>query len=197
MTNSADTDHLASSEANWSGSTLFAKTGHVVFSKGRVNNLCIFLDPSQKRTFFNIMYIIRIICQMILKWSYCTIFQVEQKRKQLNNLLMQHLGPFKKSKAKVDWMIRKLLHKIVWYWYSLEMPQWGTSDENPQHMFPWRNKKIVSSWKIDLNIKVCLIFVGLRARMAAGYTMMNDLTVIQATQVRWTRPVIGGAYGYI
>ena len=38
MTNSADPDQLASSEANWSGSTLFAKTGNVVFSKRRVND---------------------------------------------------------------------------------------------------------------------------------------------------------------
>ena len=37
MTNSADPDQLASSEANWSGSTLFAKTGHVVLSKRRVD----------------------------------------------------------------------------------------------------------------------------------------------------------------
>ena len=29
MANSADPDHLASSETNWSGSTLFAKAGHV------------------------------------------------------------------------------------------------------------------------------------------------------------------------
>ena len=36
MTNSADPDQLASSEANWSGSTLFAKIGHVVLSKRRV-----------------------------------------------------------------------------------------------------------------------------------------------------------------
>ena len=36
MTNSADSDQLASSEANWSGSTLFDKTGHVVFSKRRL-----------------------------------------------------------------------------------------------------------------------------------------------------------------
>ena len=36
MTNSADPDQLASLEANWSGSTLFAKTGLVVFSKRRV-----------------------------------------------------------------------------------------------------------------------------------------------------------------
>ena len=39
MANSADPDQLASSEANWSGSTLFAKTGHDVFSKRRVKVL--------------------------------------------------------------------------------------------------------------------------------------------------------------
>ena len=38
MANSADPDQLASEEANWSGSTLFAKTGHVVFNKRRVKN---------------------------------------------------------------------------------------------------------------------------------------------------------------
>ena len=32
MTNSAEPDQLASKEANWSGSALFAKIGHVVFS---------------------------------------------------------------------------------------------------------------------------------------------------------------------
>ena len=26
-------------------------------------------------------------------------------------------------------------------WYSLEVPNWGTSNEYPQHMFSWRNKK--------------------------------------------------------
>ena len=39
MTNSADPDQLASEEANWSGSTLFAKTGHVMFSKRKVKPL--------------------------------------------------------------------------------------------------------------------------------------------------------------
>ena len=37
MANSADPDQLASPEDNLSGSTLSAKTGHVVFSKRRVN----------------------------------------------------------------------------------------------------------------------------------------------------------------
>ena len=38
MTNSADLDQLASEEANGSGSTLFAKTGHIIFSKRRVKS---------------------------------------------------------------------------------------------------------------------------------------------------------------
>ena len=36
MTNSAEPNQLASSEANWSGSTLFAKTAHVVLRKKRL-----------------------------------------------------------------------------------------------------------------------------------------------------------------
>ena len=36
MTNSADPDQFASEEANWSGSTLFAQTRHVMLSKRRV-----------------------------------------------------------------------------------------------------------------------------------------------------------------
>ena len=35
MSNSADPGQLASEEANWSGYTLFAETGHDVFSKRR------------------------------------------------------------------------------------------------------------------------------------------------------------------
>ena len=35
MTNSADPDQLASSEANWSGSLLFAKAGHIRVEQGQ------------------------------------------------------------------------------------------------------------------------------------------------------------------
>ena len=35
MANSADPDQLASSEANWSGSTLFAKTGQIRVQKDK------------------------------------------------------------------------------------------------------------------------------------------------------------------
>ena len=44
MTNSADPDQLASEEANRSGSKLFAKTGHAVLSKRRINIAGIVTD---------------------------------------------------------------------------------------------------------------------------------------------------------
>ena len=34
-----------------------------------------------------------------------------------------------------------VLHKNVCCGYAIEAPQWGTSNEYPQHMFLWRNKK--------------------------------------------------------
>ena len=35
MANSADPDQLASSEANWSGSTLFVQAGHIRFQQAK------------------------------------------------------------------------------------------------------------------------------------------------------------------
>ena len=35
MANNAEPDKLASSEANWSGSTLFAKAGHIRAQQGK------------------------------------------------------------------------------------------------------------------------------------------------------------------
>ena len=49
MANSADPDQLASSEANWSGSTLFAKAGYIRAQQGLngINSLCHIQTPSQ------------------------------------------------------------------------------------------------------------------------------------------------------
>ena len=50
MANSADPDQLASSEANWSGATLFAKKGISGFSRTRVKMLSVMansVDPVQ------------------------------------------------------------------------------------------------------------------------------------------------------
>ena len=39
MANSADPDQLASEEANWSGSSLFAKAGHIQVQKDKGHGL--------------------------------------------------------------------------------------------------------------------------------------------------------------
>ena len=41
MANSADPDQLASSEAKWSGSTLFAKEGHIRVQQDRVSTFTV------------------------------------------------------------------------------------------------------------------------------------------------------------
>ena len=39
------------------------------------------------------------------------------------------------------------VRKTICCGYSLEVPHWGTSNEYPQHMFSWRNKKnIFLAW---------------------------------------------------
>ena len=48
MANSADPDQLASSEANWSGSTLFAKQDISGFSRTKVKTFQSFLFPQVK-----------------------------------------------------------------------------------------------------------------------------------------------------
>ena len=45
------------------------------------------------------------------------------------------------------------LHKNL-LWYSLEVPHRGTSNEYPQHMFSWRNMKII------MQIPAYLVFAG-------------------------------------
>ena len=39
MANSAAPDHLASSDANWSGATLFAKAGYVLVQQDKGQNI--------------------------------------------------------------------------------------------------------------------------------------------------------------
>ena len=45
MANSTDPDQLASSEANWSGSTLFAKAGYIRVHRTRVNQVICSPQP--------------------------------------------------------------------------------------------------------------------------------------------------------
>ena len=53
MANSADPDQLASSEANWSGSTLFAKRGTIVYPCSAGHGLSFY---GEMRKLFQIYY---------------------------------------------------------------------------------------------------------------------------------------------
>ena len=76
MANNADPDQLSSSEANWSGSTLFAKKGQVMVSKRRVK-LCTsnnypqnFLCRNKKN--INNCLVVKV---SYLKLRYCRMYQ--------------------------------------------------------------------------------------------------------------------------
>ena len=55
---------------------------------------------------------------------------------------------------------------------------------SPQNLVNVNEWKIIFNPSCDNKARVDVL-LGLRARMGAGYSMMNDLTIIQATQVRF------------
>ena len=56
MANSADSDQLASSEANWSGSTLFPKTGYVRVQQDKVQDMVNVLKFSNTKMYDKMTY---------------------------------------------------------------------------------------------------------------------------------------------
>ena len=71
-------------------------------------------------------------------------------------------------------------------WYSLEAPHWGTSNEYPQHMFSWKNKKNIM-WKPSLTgaLKLTVIF-GI---------FVSHLYILQNTAALWSKQ--SGCHGHI
>ena len=47
------------------------------------------------------------------------------------------------------------LHKNICCGCSLEVPQWGASNEYPQHMFSWRNKKDITIFRMKKAPNIC------------------------------------------
>ena len=116
MTSSAD-----------SGSVLFAKAGYIRVQQG--------LDLVLSST----AAILR-ICTVKLQWlkhlwNHINFFQT-WKVGATDIALVKAL--FFNLKVLILFLF---LHKNIRCGYSLEAPQLGTSNEYPQHMFSWRNKK--------------------------------------------------------
>ena len=67
------------------------------------------------------------------------------------------------------------LHKNRFCGYSLELPRWGNSNEYPQHMFSWRNKKNINTfWLIKKVLSRAMwpnyILVKVNKETAMSYT---------------------------
>ena len=83
------------------------------------------------------------------------------------------------------------LHKNIFCGYSLEAPHRGTSNEYPQHMFSWRNKKNIYLptliWTYDLPflISLCLSHVP-----STAFRLSKDRS-------RRTFAILGGCTGYL
>ena len=67
------------------------------------------------------------------------------QRHQKSQLQIRYFCHQKKKKC---WYFFLFLHKNTCCGYSLEVPQWRTSNEYPQHMFLRRNKKIFSWYSL-------------------------------------------------
>ena len=55
--------------------------------------------------------------------------------------IFRYRGPFKRKVS----IVFLFLHKSIYCGYSLEAPRWGASNEYPQCMLSWRNKKVIMS----------------------------------------------------
>ena len=96
MTNSVDQDQLASSEANYSGSTLFAKTGHVLFSKFK-RRVKMLMQDSCDRHFKGSKIICMYSHMLHLNVNRCTLEHELIKYK--NHSFINNIDPHLDSKS--------------------------------------------------------------------------------------------------
>ena len=77
------------------------------------------------------------------------------------------------------------LHKNICCGYSLEVPHRGTSNEYPQHMYAWRNKKIISTFQLKgsaLSGAMCSAVKGLKVLLINKETKSN---LHNDKQIKW------------
>ena len=60
-------------------------------------------------------------------------------------------------------------------WYSLEAPEWGASNEYPQHMFLWTNKKNINIFWLKKVPYLKLILYNTCLSGAGGFDILTDL----------------------
>ena len=78
------------------------------------------------------------------------------------------------------------VHENIYCGYSLEVPHWGTSNEYPQYMFSWRNKKNISDLWLKKGMhqenkkKLCYVYLAVTA-----YFVLEVLLHLAVTLYLW------------
>ena len=106
--------------------------------------------------FFVVNNLIFFFCMSLLKpdmvmWPHECFYirfdrEIKNNKNDWNKQLFCSTEPqpwqqIKHFSTKVHWYLSNFSTKKHMLWYSLEAPRWGASNEYPQHMFSWRNKK--------------------------------------------------------
>ena len=140
--------------------TLFS-VGRKKKKKGKISSVCRLLNLTEEYFYMlNIRTGLAILCKSDsadpIKCQVC--FQRKKKKEILTNLYICHLPISTCSRQQVGllklyipldkfFFLNQIvldiffLHKNIYCGYSLEVPHWGTSNEYPQCMFSWWNRK--------------------------------------------------------
>ena len=76
------------------------------------------------------------------------------------------------------------------FWYSLEVPRRGASNEYPQHMFSLRNKKIINTfWRKKVPYQeLCDIQQNLKSRYPTDAKYLDTLSTYHTCPKIWNGP---------
>ena len=87
------------------------------------------------------------------------------------------ITPDKRGIRKIFFLISPQKHSL---WYSLEVPHWGFSNEYPQHMFLWTNKKYINNFWLKKNCLIWSYAWCLLQRKASEYWIMMSIFFLLA-----------------
>ena len=129
MANSADSDQLASSEANWSGSTLFANAGYI-----RVQQ-----DKGEKSSFYK-----KPPTPIRSKTNIPMAGVITLGNVSISMLQREITFDIIRGAVKEEYLVIILGYFFLFLYknISLKVTHWGTSNEYQQHMFLLRNEKL-------------------------------------------------------
>ena len=143
MTNSVDPDQLASEEADLDLHCL-QRQGISRLSRTRVNRINLFQCSAASNLGLHYLLRLLLLDAMYISWKHKILTPTHPLKPHLYIVKLGFTGVYI-----IILLISAQKHRL---WYSLELPQWGSSNEYPQCMFLSRNMKNIRIfiWKLSV-----------------------------------------------